>query len=167
MTEDLFTKIGSLEADLQPQQKKLADYFLSHLRELPFQTTSQISIGTGVSEPTIIRFVRLLGYKGFVDFRNQLQSKFKEEFLPSERFQKAIGVNKNIETIANLTPETSPKVAIWGHFICDMGPLSQTSLERPRTWSCTSGAEVIRQEDEVTEIHCSIVVEIASPRRHQ
>lgn len=101
MTEDLFSKIGRLEADLKPQQKKLADYFLSHLRELPFQTTSEISTGSGVSEPTIIRFVRLLGYKGVVDFRNQLQSKFKEEFLPSERFQGVIGVNKNIENIAN------------------------------------------------------------------
>lgn len=79
----------------------MANYFLSHLRELPFQTTSEISIESGVSEPTIIRFVRLLGYKGFVDFRNELQRKLKEEFLPTERFQGDILVNKDIENIAN------------------------------------------------------------------
>jgi DNA-binding MurR/RpiR family transcriptional regulator len=101
MTEDLFSKIGRLEEDLKPQQKKLADYFLSHLRELPFQTTSEISMETGVSEPTVIRFVRLLGYKGFVDFRDQLQSKFLKDFGPSERFQKVTGFTKNIEDIAN------------------------------------------------------------------
>jgi DNA-binding MurR/RpiR family transcriptional regulator len=101
MTKDLFSQIGSLEADLKPQQKKVADYFLSHLQELPFQTASEISRESGVSEPTIIRFVRLLGYKGFIDFRNQLQRKFKEEILPSERIQGVFGINKNIENIAN------------------------------------------------------------------
>lgn len=79
----------------------MAGYFLSHLRELPFQTTSKISIESGVSEPTIIRFVRLLGYKGFVDFRNELQRKLKEEILPSERFQRFSEVDTDIENIAN------------------------------------------------------------------
>ena len=101
MAEDLFSKIGSLEADLMPQQKKVADYFLSHLQELPFQTTSDISMETGVSEPTVIRFVRLLGYKGFVDFRDQLQSKFLEEFGPSERFEKVSAVHKNLEEVVS------------------------------------------------------------------
>ena len=84
----------------------MANYFLSHLRELPFQTTSEISVGSGVSEPTIIRFVRLLGYKGFVDFRNELQRKIKEEFLPTERFQGGILIDKDTEKIANSMLET-------------------------------------------------------------
>ncbi len=99
MHEDLFSKVGSLKSDFSPMQEKVADYLLSHLQELPFKTTSEISRDAGVSEPTVIRFVRLLGYKGFVEFRDEFQRKLMEKFGPSERFQQISGVNKNLEEI--------------------------------------------------------------------
>lgn len=99
MPQDLFTKIKALETTLTEKQRVLAPYFLSHLQELPFKTTSEISRDSGVSEPTVIRFVRLLGYKGFVEFREEFQRKFMEKFRPSERFHQISRVNKNLEEI--------------------------------------------------------------------
>ena len=101
MSEDLFSKISSLESGFSPKQKTMADYVVSHLQELPFKTTAEISRDAGVSEPTVIRFVRLLGYKGFVEFRDELQRKLMEKFGPSGRFHQVSAVNKNLEEIVN------------------------------------------------------------------
>ena len=85
MQEDLFTKIRTLETRLTEKQRVLAPYFLSNLEKLPFLTTSKIASETGVSEPTVIRFVRMLGYGGFVEFKDELQELIVEKLAPVEK----------------------------------------------------------------------------------
>lgn len=99
MRQDLFSRIRKLEAGLSRKQKILAPYFLAHLEELPFQTTSEIAREVGVSEPTVIRFVRFLGYKGFVQFKDEFQRMIMEKFGPSERLRRVTGINRNLEEI--------------------------------------------------------------------
>jgi len=80
----------------------LASYFLYNIEGLPFQTTSEIAIKAGVSEPTVIRFIRLLGYKGFVQFKNEFQRVILEKFGPSERLWRVKKTNAKLEKIIEM-----------------------------------------------------------------
>ncbi len=102
MSQDIFRKIRNLEAELSPKQKILAPYFLVHLGELPFQTTPEIAGKLGVSEPTVIRFARSLGFKGFVEFKDELQRIVLEKYGPSERLSKIKKINKEVEEIVGM-----------------------------------------------------------------
>ena len=59
-------------ATLTKTEQKIADYFLSN-RELVGQLpTSELAKNIGVSEASIIRFSRSIGYKGFSDMKNDI-----------------------------------------------------------------------------------------------
>ena len=87
MPLDLFTKMRTLETRLTEKQRLLAPYFLANLERLPFLTVSSIARNAGVSEPTVIRFVRLLGYGGFVEFKDELQKVIVKKLAPAEKFR--------------------------------------------------------------------------------
>ncbi len=52
--------------------KALASYILAKLNTIPFETAATLAAKVAVSEPTVGRFCRSLGYKSFKDFKDQL-----------------------------------------------------------------------------------------------
>ena len=52
-------------ADLTRTEKRIADYFLDHSESLYFMTARDIAQELGVSDTSIIRLCRTLGYRGF------------------------------------------------------------------------------------------------------
>ena len=52
-------------ADLTRTEKRIADYFLDHSESLYFMTARDIAQELGVSDTSIIRLCRALGYRGF------------------------------------------------------------------------------------------------------
>ena len=52
--------------------KALASYILAKLNTIPFETAATLAAKVAVSEPTVGRFCRTLGYKSFKDFKDQL-----------------------------------------------------------------------------------------------
>jgi len=95
MNKDLFSKIGDLEKTLYGKQKQVATYFLSNFEELSFKTAAEIANSAGVSEPTIIRFVKLLGYKGFPQLKDEFQRIILKKLSPSERLHKLPSIPDN------------------------------------------------------------------------
>src|SRR5512142_1405308 len=73
MDHDLNIRIFSLRAALSPQLAKLADYLLANEAQACFLNARQLAAGAGVSAPSVVRFVRRLGYKGVPSFRAHLQ----------------------------------------------------------------------------------------------
>jgi DNA-binding MurR/RpiR family transcriptional regulator len=65
--------MGNLGAGLSKKHKAVVSCFLSAAEDLPFQTLSEIASKARVSEPTVIRFVRLLGIKALAQFQGQLE----------------------------------------------------------------------------------------------
>lgn len=59
--------------DLSKSQKKVADYVVDHLEQAAMYTTVKISMEADVSETTVIRFARALGYESFSAFQKQLR----------------------------------------------------------------------------------------------
>ncbi|HEY5288952.1 MAG TPA: MurR/RpiR family transcriptional regulator [Caulobacteraceae bacterium] len=56
-----------------PAERKLADFFLNHLRELPFETAASISRRLEVSPMTVGRYIRKLGYARLDDIKQELR----------------------------------------------------------------------------------------------
>lgn len=66
--QDSIDRITSLYNTFTQSEKKIADYFLSHMKDALTISIHEFSKCTGVSQATIIRFCRTLGYSGYREF---------------------------------------------------------------------------------------------------
>lgn len=60
-------------AGFTDSQKKIGRYILDHYETVVFMSAVELSKAVGVSDVTVIRFVRSLGFDGFVDFKKSLR----------------------------------------------------------------------------------------------
>lgn len=68
-------RVRGAYASLRPSEQKVAAYLLAHAGEVEGLTIGQLARGAGVSEPTVIRCVRGLGYRGYRAFQAALGQK--------------------------------------------------------------------------------------------
>ncbi|HSV55657.1 MAG TPA: MurR/RpiR family transcriptional regulator [Magnetospirillaceae bacterium] len=66
---------------LRKSETKVAAYVLEHREECIQASVSELAELTGVSDPTVIRFCRALGFRGFQDFKIRLA----QSVVPRER----------------------------------------------------------------------------------
>ena len=78
---------------LTKTEKKIADYLLEHQDVLGVKTVTDLSLEIGVSDTSIIRFLRLLGFSGYVEFKRIMS----EQMLQRHRFNMSVG-EKYIKT---------------------------------------------------------------------
>lgn len=84
--------------------KQIAEFILDHFSEACFMTSTDIAVRLQVSESSVIRFSRSLGYTGFMDFQKNLRKSYQEEVVklsssisvPSERLIRSM--EKRAET---------------------------------------------------------------------
>jgi DNA-binding MurR/RpiR family transcriptional regulator len=57
-----------------PSEQKLANYFLSHLHELPFETAASIGKRVSVSPMTVGRYIKKLGYSDLRDIKDEMRA---------------------------------------------------------------------------------------------
>lgn len=72
-----------LQADLEhysPAERAIAAYMLGHYATLAFETALSLADKVGVSEITIGRFARRLGYRNFKALKNELKDNSEEGF---------------------------------------------------------------------------------------
>ena len=60
--------------DLRPSEQKVAEYVINNYEEVKFQTISEVASNSKVSDATVMRFVKKLGFKGFQDLKLTLAS---------------------------------------------------------------------------------------------
>lgn len=84
----MLEKIQQAYPDLTKGQKKLAGYILSHHEKAAFFSTSELAALVGVSEATVFRFAVSLGYKGFPEFKKDLQLHLRERITQSLKLKK-------------------------------------------------------------------------------
>ena len=66
--------IKATSPQMTPKNKILADYVMSNPQKAVFMTTRQLAAASGVSEATVVRFVRQLGYETYAVFIRQLRN---------------------------------------------------------------------------------------------
>lgn len=79
-TEDQTAALGDLRARLTtantdgtPSDRAIAGFLLGNLQSLPFETAASVAAKVGVSEATVGRFCRTLGYRHLKDLKGSLQ----------------------------------------------------------------------------------------------
>ena len=65
-------KIQQIYGGLRPSEQKVADYILSYEGKASRLLMETLALETGVSQPTVIRFVKAAGFEGFKDFKYAL-----------------------------------------------------------------------------------------------
>ena len=72
MKEDLLKKTTTIIGELNPSESKVARYVLSYPNKVVRQSIAFLAQAAEVSEPTVMRFCRSLGCKGYQDFKLRL-----------------------------------------------------------------------------------------------
>lgn len=70
----LLARIQAQRQDLSPAEQRVADHVLAHPRGVVNEPVSDIARMAKVSQPTVIRFCRSLGFDGLSDFKLKLAS---------------------------------------------------------------------------------------------
>ncbi len=67
-------RLAGAARDGSKADRSLASYMLAELNAVAFHTAASLGTKVGVSEPTVGRFCRSLGYKSFKDLKSHLQA---------------------------------------------------------------------------------------------
>ena len=78
MDTDVAHRVSINYAKLSANEQRIADYVLSHARELTFASASQVARLLEVSASTVVRFAQRLGFEGYVELQERLQRDFVE-----------------------------------------------------------------------------------------
>lgn len=65
---------------LTPAERRVAQYVERNLSQVAFQTLNQVSDATGVSEASVLRFVRKLGFPSFTNLQQLLQKEVQRRY---------------------------------------------------------------------------------------
>jgi DNA-binding MurR/RpiR family transcriptional regulator len=70
---DLRQRLAAAAEDGTPGERALAHYLLANLSSLPFETAASVAAKVGVSEASVGRFCRSIGYRHLKDLKSSLQ----------------------------------------------------------------------------------------------
>lgn len=73
MTARLADRLKEGLPNLTKAEKAVASYMLANMASLPFDTAASIAEKVGVSQMTVSRFLRTLGYRGLSDLKDNLR----------------------------------------------------------------------------------------------
>ncbi len=72
---------------LSKQERKIADFIVKSRPSTLVLTGKELSVRAGVSEATIVRFAKHLGFRGFPQMKALMIAEFKERIMPQDRFK--------------------------------------------------------------------------------
>ena len=72
MEKNLAQVIYGKYAEFSKTEKRIADYILGNQQGIPYETLAQCAHGCQTSEPSIMRFVKKIGYTSFVEFKREV-----------------------------------------------------------------------------------------------
>lgn len=82
-------KISELYTTFSPKEKTIADYLLKHKADVIYLSIDILATKIGISESTLVRFVRKLGYSNYREFRVSI-TKYQEREIATV-FETPIG----------------------------------------------------------------------------
>jgi len=84
--KEIKEKIKSRYSSLPKNQKKIADYFINNFDKIPFVNVQDLSIETGASVASVVRFSQRAGFKGFSELRDAITGSLQKELNNKEIF---------------------------------------------------------------------------------
>ena len=72
-------RIKTIYNILRPSEKKVADYILNYCGKLEDLSMTLLAKEVAVSQPTVMRFVKAIGYDSFKQFKLELAKNYDKE----------------------------------------------------------------------------------------
>jgi DNA-binding MurR/RpiR family transcriptional regulator len=91
----ILTKVNSLNG----AQKRLGHYLQTDSSALLLSNVGDLARAVGVSKATVVRFAKSLGYKGFPEFRRDIQQEMRRKLRAADRMEETFAELDNGENI--------------------------------------------------------------------
>ena len=79
MQKTIEQRIRSGYGDMRKSEQRAADYILDHLNQVRELSLDRLANEADVSQPTVIRMLKALGFKGYREFRDQLLGEYARD----------------------------------------------------------------------------------------
>ncbi|HSV93373.1 MAG TPA: MurR/RpiR family transcriptional regulator [Desulfobacterales bacterium] len=100
--EPLFQLLKDRAQTLSRNHRSLARYVLANYQRVAFATIKQLSALSGVSEATIVRFVKALDFNGYPAFQKEVRRIVRADLKGTERFK--LGAQRPGSEVSPLAP---------------------------------------------------------------
>jgi DNA-binding MurR/RpiR family transcriptional regulator len=84
--KEITEKITSRYNSLPKNQKKIADYCINNFDKIPFVNVHDLSLATGASVASVVRFSQRVGFKGFSELRDAITGSLQKELTNKQMF---------------------------------------------------------------------------------
>lgn len=84
---DLLRRLTDGARAFSANQRSLAKYVQTHYQTVAFSTVSDLAKQSGVSQATIVRFAKALGFKGYPGFQKEVRRLVRADLNGTERFK--------------------------------------------------------------------------------
>lgn len=114
MLPPLAKKVRQKFQGLSKSEQAVATYLTTHWRELPFLTAAKIATNAGVSQMTVSRCLRSIGYAGLEDVKRELNRSFHQmPWLIGDRYRQFVASGRADKLSANLDAEIKSLIGVY------------------------------------------------------
>lgn len=85
--EDLMARVRRLAPELSGGQRRVVDFFVGHCDRAVFLTSQRVAAEVGVSEATVVRTARALGFSGYPELLTAFRTYFVERMSTVTRLR--------------------------------------------------------------------------------
>lgn len=113
MKNNITILIETRYGDLRASEKQAADYILKHMDKIRGMSLEKAAKKSGVSQPTIIRLTKALGFHGYKEFRYALVEELAREQEGEERklmYGYSLSRNDRLEDIPGKVVATTERI---------------------------------------------------------
>src|SRR5215470_4606664 len=93
--KQILTKVSSLNG----AQRRLGHYLQNDTTALLHANVNELAKAVGVSKATVVRFAKSLGYKGFPEFKRDIQKEMRRKLRAASRMEETFAELGNDENI--------------------------------------------------------------------
>lgn len=81
----VLSRIRQMLPDMSLNYRNIASYILDHDQNVAFASIYTTSAAIGVSNTSLVRFAKSLGFKGYQSFKKDLQNEIRRQFNPYDK----------------------------------------------------------------------------------
>ncbi|WP_448516665.1 MurR/RpiR family transcriptional regulator [Pseudothermotoga sp.] len=90
MNSEYRKKIQRVYSRLTRSQRKVAEFIIDNPSKITLMSADQLAKASGVGEATVIRFARILGYKGYSDMKAEFQRALINNLTSSKKVEEGL-----------------------------------------------------------------------------
>ena len=92
---DIKEKIAAGTGNFSKREMKVAEYIVENYQQILYMSGSELAKAAGVSDATVVRFAKTLGYSGFSQFRNDMKNEARRKRSPYSFLKKMPEISKS------------------------------------------------------------------------